>query len=167
MEQQGSPMEQQESQLELQKAALAQAGSAGASWFYWIGGLSLVNTAIALFGGTVRFVFGLGITDLISSLAAYARQEQADVAEPLSWVAVVTTVIAAAVLALFGWLSQRRLLWAYAIGMALYLGDGILCLIFQDYLAVAVHAIALFLLFRGFLAYTQLARLEQTGGSLS
>jgi len=44
--------------------------------------------------------------------------------------------------------------------MALYLGDGILCLLFQDWIKVIVHLIALFLLFRGFLAYSQLARLE-------
>jgi hypothetical protein len=45
--------------------------------------------------------------------------------------------------------------------MALYFGDSILCLLFQDWLAVVVHLIALFLLFRGFLAYSQLARLER------
>lgn len=59
---------------------------------------------------------------------------------------------------------HRRMLWAYATGMGLYLGDGILCLIFQDWIEVVVHIIALFLLFRGFLAYAQLSRLESQGG---
>jgi hypothetical protein len=152
---------QNASQVEGQKAALRQVGAAGASWFYWIAGLSLVNTVIAFAGGSVRFVFGLGVTDLVSSLAAYAKQEQSAVAEPLSGIAILFSVIAAGILALFGWLAQRRMLWAYAIGMALYFGDSILCLLFQDWLAVVVHLIALFLLFRGFLAYSQLARLER------
>ncbi len=157
-------MEPQMSPIEEQKAALRQAGASGASWFYWIAGLSLVNTVLAFVGANIRFVFGLGITDLVSSLAQYARQEQADIAEPLSGIAVLVSVIAAGVLALFGWLSNRRMLWAYAIGMALYLGDGILCLLFQNWIEVAVHAIALFLLLRGFLAYLQLTRLESQGG---
>ncbi len=153
-------MEPNASQIEERKAALQQAGAAGASWFYWIAALSLVNTVIAFAGGSIRFVFGLGITDLVSSLAAHAQQEQAAVAEPLSGIAILFSVIAAGILALFGWLAQRRMLWAYALGMALYLGDGILCLLFQAWIEVVVHLIALFLLFRGFLAYSQLARLE-------
>ncbi|MEN3001766.1 MAG: hypothetical protein ABDI19_08000 [Armatimonadota bacterium] len=157
-------MEPQMSPVEEQKAALRQAGASGASWFYWIAGLSLVNTVIAFAGSNIRFVFGLGITDLVNSLAQYARQEQADIAEPLSGIAVIVSVIAAGVLALFGWLSHRQMLWAYATGIVLYLCDGILCLIFQDWIAVVVHLIALFLLFRGFLAYAQLARLEGQGG---
>src|ERR1044071_6443875 len=34
----------------------------GGSWFYWIAGLSLVNSVLALSGSETRFILGLGIT---------------------------------------------------------------------------------------------------------
>src|SRR5437016_14082822 len=34
----------------------------GGSWFYWIAGLSLINSAIALSGSGMRFILGLGVT---------------------------------------------------------------------------------------------------------
>ena len=42
-------------------AAVAQLKS-GASWFYWIAGLSLINSIAAVSGGSWRFILGLGIT---------------------------------------------------------------------------------------------------------
>src|SRR5216117_2936789 len=42
-------------------AAMAQLKS-GASWFYWIAGLSLINSIVAFTGGQWAFLFGLGIT---------------------------------------------------------------------------------------------------------
>ncbi len=44
----------------------------GASWFYWIAGLSAVNTISALSGSNWRFMFGLGITQIIDAFAAQA-----------------------------------------------------------------------------------------------
>src|SRR5690349_21130602 len=37
----------------------------GANWFYWIAGLSLVNSAIFAFGGQVSFILGLSYTQVI------------------------------------------------------------------------------------------------------
>ena len=39
----------------------------GASWFYWIAGLSLINSFIALSGSDYGFILGLGITRIIDA----------------------------------------------------------------------------------------------------
>src|SRR5215471_16932506 len=36
----------------------------GASWFYWIAGLSLINSVVSFTGSSWRFILGLGITQL-------------------------------------------------------------------------------------------------------
>ena len=43
---------------EVSPETLAQLKS-GANWFYWIAGLSLINSAIFVFGGNVNFIAGL------------------------------------------------------------------------------------------------------------
>src|SRR5262245_15022806 len=41
---------------------LTQQFNSSSSWFFWIAGLSVINSLIAVFGGDRRFIFGLGIT---------------------------------------------------------------------------------------------------------
>jgi len=40
----------------------------GASWFFWIAGLSVINAVILLAGGSWNFLIGLGITQFVSAL---------------------------------------------------------------------------------------------------
>ena len=58
-----------------QREKLERAVSGGASWFYWIAGLSLVNSAIVLFGGQWNFIVGLGVTQIIDAIASVVAQE--------------------------------------------------------------------------------------------
>ena len=37
----------------------------GTSWFFWIAGLSVLNSTISFLGGSITFVVGLGITRFI------------------------------------------------------------------------------------------------------
>src|SRR5690349_8489985 len=41
----------------------------GARWFFWIGGLSLINTLIAMSGRGLVFIVGLGMTQIIDGFA--------------------------------------------------------------------------------------------------
>ena len=58
----------QETQLETQHAS-------GANWFYWIAGLSVINSVIILAGGGWGFVVGLGITQFIDAIATVVVAE--------------------------------------------------------------------------------------------
>ncbi len=118
----------------------------GGSWFYWIAGLSLVNTVIALSGSGTRFILGLGITQMFDELAQ-GMGSGAGLA-----VAVVLDLLAAAVFVFFGVFANKRHTWSFIVGMALYALDGLIYLIAQDWLGVGFHAFVLFCLFRGFKA---------------
>src|SRR5207244_13237758 len=41
----------------------------GALWFYWIAGLSLVNSVVTLAGLNWRFIIGLGMSQIVATLA--------------------------------------------------------------------------------------------------
>ena len=75
-------------------------------------------------------------------------------------VAIGFSVIVALVVFGFGWFSKKRVLWVYGIGMGLYLLDGLLYLLLQDFASVAFHAFALFSMFGGWSAFRKLAKQE-------
>lgn len=53
---------------------------------------------------------------------------------------------------LFGWLSKKGYGAAFLIGIVLYVLDGLLFLVFRDWMGLAFHALAVFLMVRGYLA---------------
>lgn len=136
-------------------SALARLKS-GARWFYWVAGLSLVNTVAAFAGGHVHFVMGLGITQVVD---AVARKAGAAATLPAL---VIDVMIAAAFLVLGLW-SSRCNQFAFGIGMLLYAADGALLFVAHDWLSVAFHGVALFYMYRGFTAAQQLRGLAELG----
>jgi hypothetical protein len=58
-------------QQTMQVLQLRQTVNAGASWFIWVAGLSMVNSVS---GGGFRFIFGLGATQIVDALAHRAGQ---------------------------------------------------------------------------------------------
>ncbi len=149
-------------------AALMQTGNNGANWFYWVAGLSLVNSAIQLGGGGIYFVVGLGATLVADSIAVQLAQEHPDIAIAAKALTIGFDLFVALILCGFGWLSRKRYLPVFAIGMALYVLDGLLFVVFQDWMSVAFHAFALYSMVGGFMAYRQLnimqRRIAQAGG---
>jgi len=128
----------------------------GARWFYWVAGLSLVNTAAAFAGGHIHFMVGLGITQVVD---AVARKAGAAATLP----ALVIDVMTAGVFLAIGLWSSRCNQFAFGIGMLLYAADGALLLVAHDGLSVAFHGLALFFMYRGFAAAQQLRSLAELG----
>ena len=129
-------------------AALARV-SAGAKWFYWIAGLSMINSAIALFGGNLHFVVGLGITSVVDVLA----KRTGSAGNVLD---LIINGFVAGTFVLFGSFALKRQKWAFLVGMALYALDGLLLLTVMDIFGVAFHAYALFAIYRGMSALDQI-----------
>ena len=124
----------------------------GARWFYWIVGLSIVNSVLAISGANIRFVFGLGITEVFDAVHEPAAKTGA-------------FIISASILAFFalcGYFGAKLQKWPFVLGGIVYLLDAGLCLFFQDYISVAVHVWALFRIFQGFAKINQ-ARPLQVG----
>jgi hypothetical protein len=149
------------SNIEAQREQLLRQGLSGADWFFWIAGLSLVNSAIVHFGGNVQFVVGLGVT-FVADAFAHALADGASDSQKLliTGAAVGFSAVCSLIACLVGWLSRRRVLVVYALGMFVYLLDGLLYLALGEWLCVAFHGFALFCMWGGFMAFRQLAALE-------
>jgi hypothetical protein len=131
----------------------------GANWFFWIAGLSAVNSIVNAFHGEWGFVVGLGGTQLIDGIAAALIEEsEGATGTTITAVALVLNLIVASVFVLFGVLANKRFGWAFILGMVIYLLDGLLFLLVQDWLSLGFHAFALFCIYAG---YASLKKLEQ------
>lgn len=124
----------------------------GAKCFYVIAALSLVNTAISLSQVNFRFLVGLGITQFVDVLAVIASQEIPAVSLIIKIIAVILNTIFAGVIALFGWLALQKKSWAFVVGMILYSFDGVLSFLFQDWIGLGFHVLALIVVLKGLIA---------------
>ena len=139
-------------QVELEKRV-----KSGGSWFYWIAGLSLVNSVAAFSGSGYGFIVGLSITQVIDHLLQSAGGNA-------KVIALVLDVIAAGIFVVFGVFACKRHAWAFIAGMALYGIDSLLTLVAQYWLGVAFHAWVLFSLFVGMKAAFQINRANRNAG---
>ena len=138
---------------------LRQQLSSGANWFYWIAGLSLVNSVISLFEGNWNFAVGLGITQIFDAIARSAVQE--GIGNWIKYAFFALDLIVAAVFAVFGVFANRAQSWAFVTGMILFALDGAILLFFGDILGIIIHALALYFLFRGLMAARQLHQFQK------
>lgn len=139
------------------QVAAAQAGiKRGASWFDWIAALSIINSAISFFNGTWHFVLGLGITEVIDYAAQHSGSSRGQV------IGFVVTLGVAGFFWFMGRFAKQGQRWALILGMFLYTLDGLLLVLGQDWLSVAFHAYALFMLTKTFSAIKQYETAKQS-----
>ena len=122
----------------------------GANWFYWIAGLSAINSFIYMGGSDVSFLAGLGFTQLAEALVDAGIES--GLPSGLRIVAVVLNFIVVAMFGLFGYYANKRFSTAFITGIVLYLLDGLLLLLLGVLFSAGFHAFALFFIVRGFLA---------------
>ena len=139
-EKKADPSDQQQITQEVtEKLKLEGRFKSGAGWFFWIAGLSLINSIIALAGKQWGFVIGLGITQLID---AVAMQVSDTIAAKI--IALIFDLIAAGIFMFFGIFARKKHQWSFIVGMVFYGLDSILMLIVQDWLSFGFHIFALF-----------------------
>jgi hypothetical protein len=141
--------------------ALKTQGDNGANWFFWVAGLSLVNTVIAHSGGDRHFIVGLSFTAIVDAVAGEIGKQHPEAATIAVVIAVGFSCFVAIIAALFGWMSRKRWLAAFVIGMVIYVLDGLLYLLIGDYMSAGFHAFALWSMIAGFNAYRKLNQLEE------
>jgi hypothetical protein len=133
----------------------------GAAWFFWIAGLSIVNSIILMVGGQWNFLIGLGITQVIDGIASgVAAEAGADAASIIKLLAFAADIVVAGVFVVFGVLAMRRYKFSFIIGMILYALDGLIFLVVMDFLSIGFHLFALFGLYSGLQAYNKLMEME-------
>jgi len=133
----------------LDPALLAQLRS-GANWFYWIAGLSVVNSLIFAFGGKVSFIAGLGLTQIVDGI--FDAIVTAGAPSAVRAVAIVISFVVIAMFALFGYYANKAITWVFILGIAIYALDAFLLLVLGAYFAAGFHAFALIYIIRGFIA---------------
>jgi hypothetical protein len=123
----------------------------GANWFYWIAGLSVVNSVVQLMGSDRSFIIGLGITQVVDAIAtgATAGRAGADTVV-VRGMALAIDLLVAGVFVLFGVQASRRRAWAFMVGMLLYALDGLVFLLVRDWMSVGFHGFALYSLWAGY-----------------
>jgi hypothetical protein len=133
----------------------------GANWFFWIAGLSLANSVILLAGGKWSFVVGLGVTQLVDLTALFAKKDFGH-ATLVNAIALGVNAFVAGFFILFGVFARKRYIAPFVVGMVLYVIDGVVLALFEEWLSVVFHALVLWWLFGGLRACRGLAR-ETTG----
>lgn len=140
---------------------LLQKRGTGGAWFYWIGGASILNSVLNAAGTEWGLALGLGVTYLIDGLA----QGFSNTVRTPIYAFIIDIAIAGGFL-LLGRAARRGNLGWYAVGIALYALDGLLFVLVQDFLGIAVHAIAIYALISGWRAARSLKRLEAPAPAL-
>ena len=140
-------------------SALERQIKSGASWFFLIAGLSLVNSIVASTGSGWRFVVGLGVTQIIDGIGS--GMAGAGTAISLALAFVVTGIFAGV-----GIFARKRQAWAFIVGMVLYGLDCALLIILgilytSDWLSIGFHVFALYCIFAGLRACNRLKALER------
>ncbi|GMA97696.1 hypothetical protein [Pelosinus sp. IPA-1] len=122
----------------------------GASWFYWIAGMSILNEIFIQTHTSWNFAIGLGITQICSAIFGS------------NVVSIVINLIISGIFLLFGKMAHRGHRWAFIVGMILYSFDGILFILVKDYVGLGLHVFALFYIYRGMKAYKQLITISNS-----
>ena len=133
---------------------LKQQLSGGANWFYWIAGLSVINSVVNFSEGNWNFAVGLGITQVLDAISIIALQE--GMSNIVRGIFFVLGLIVAGIFFLFGVFANRAQTWAFVLGMTIYAVDGLIMLYAGDVLGILIHALALYFLFRGLSASRRL-----------
>lgn len=145
-------------QTHVEHDGLVETMKSGANWFYWIAGLSVVNTIIYVAGPQWSFLAGLGLTQLADGLADVAIREGAP--SIFKGVAIVFDAVIVAMFAFFGFYAGKRNWVVFLIGIIVYIFDGLLLLMLGDIPGPLFHAFALFFMVRGFIACRSLNSFE-------
>jgi hypothetical protein len=149
---------QQERALLEAKMRLEARARNGSGWFYWIAGLSLLNSLAVVFGVGWTFLFGMAFTQVVDGISMGIQQSAGlQGVNLVSILALGLNVMAALVVGAFGYFARKGNQTVYIVGMVLYALDAIVSLIFQDWLGFLFHLLALAGLWSGLAAMRKLA----------
>lgn len=146
--------------------AAVKAHQDGSGWFFWIAGLSLINSVVLLSGSEWSFLIGLGITQVVDALALGAVEVETLSRTTVLAIAFIIDVVIASSFIMWGVLSRKFHQWAYLVGMLLYILDGLIFLLVGDYPSFGFHLFALFFIFNGFRACGQLKRMATAAAAI-
>lgn len=157
-------MFEEQTQPDVDTDALQNTVNSGANWFFWIAGLSLINSMVIFFEGNWSFAVGLGITQVFDGIALAFVNNGAGGGIKLA--ALLADIVVVLIFIGFGFLGRARHVWAFVAGMALFALDTLILIAAVDILGIIIHGVALFFLFGGMSAARRLnAELARSPGA--
>jgi hypothetical protein len=132
----------------------------GVNWFFWIAGLSIINTIIYIAGGSLTFIIGLGATQFVDGITSAIIQDIGSGPTTILRLAALAIDIGlAGIFVVAGSLGRKKYRWALISGMVLYVADAGIFIWAGDWFAVAFHALGLWGLWGGLKAINALRKL--------
>lgn len=126
----------------------------GAGWFLTIAVLSGANSLLQIFDAKIRFIFGLGITQVVDAITRGAGRNG-------MFVTIVVDGLFIVMLILCSKWAKAGSQGAFVAGIIAYALDGVLLVLFSMWLDAAVHAYALYRMWQGYVAARELAQIQQ------
>jgi hypothetical protein len=133
----------------------------GINWFFWIGGLSLINTFGNMLGSDFVFFIGLGMTQFVAGFMAALARELPKAGNLIWVIGFAISAGIAGVFSLFGVFGRKHYRTPVIIGMVLYTLDAVLLLLFEDILSCGFHVLALIGIWNGLKAMAELEKLKE------
>ena len=150
-------MEEQERKIIEEHLRIEKRFKSGANWFFWVAGLSIINSIIMHSGGQWGFIIGLGLTQFIDGIGLELAREAGNLGIVIT---LILDGLAAGIFIAFGAFARKGYNWAFIIGMILYALDGMIFLLAKDYIGAGFHLFALFFMYGGFKANKSLKTAE-------
>jgi hypothetical protein len=163
---QSDPFASTQMKAVLRAQYLQQAYNAAGSNFYSIAVFSLINSVINLFKGSIYFPIGLGITQIIDGFAYALGQEAAEASTIFLGIGAVLDLMIFGVVALFGFFIRKQITWLIILGAVLYLLDGALLLLFQDWIGAGFHAYFLYRIWTTWKPISSLLKTDETQSAI-
>lgn len=130
----------------------------GVSWFYWIAGLSLINSLVVFFDGDWSFIAGLGVTQLIDSFAFVFS----DIfGQKLIYIGFAINLIIIGIFFILGKIAtSKRIKDVILFGIVFYSVDTLIFIYFTDYISILFHLYAIYSMVKAFIACKELNKIE-------
>jgi hypothetical protein len=134
-------------ELELRKVRSA------VSWLFWIGALSLLNSGLAALGIGISYAMGLGSAHIVAAVGDYFGS---------AWISLGANVTLSIAFLVVGALAWQGRPWVLGPALAVYVADAIISALFQQWITVGLHGLALLFLVPGFIASFSARGIELT-----
>lgn len=140
------------------KLKLENAMKGGLSWFYWIAGLSIINTIMAYTKSETFFVAGLSTTFFVKAASSEFSS--------LNLFFNIINAILIVSFIIFGKYGKKNNLLIY-IGMGVYCLDSLFFLYAGEWVSIGFHVFALYGIYIGLKSKNQLSKLNEINAKIT
>ena len=142
---------------------LAKKYKLGYQCFYWLSAVAALNSVIILFNSEFNVFIDFGYTAVTGTIASSLVNDIASKFPAIGGLLTILTelfinIVVGLTFFIIGYLINKKKSVAYYVGIITYLLDSLILIYTQEFTSLAVHAIIIYLLYRGFQAHEELLK---------